>query len=38
MRDDTLKGGKNMGIPALVEILARDSAAANDWLTSMART
>ena len=35
MRDDTLKGGKNMGIPALVEILARDSAAANDWLTSM---
>ena len=34
MRDDTLKGGKNMGIPALVEILARDSAAANDWLTS----
>ena len=25
MRDDTLKGGKNMGIPALVEILARDS-------------
>jgi len=34
MRDDTLKGGKNMGIPALVEILAKDSAAANDWLIS----
>ena len=35
MRDDTLKGGKNMGIPALVEILAKDSAAANDWMTSL---
>jgi hypothetical protein len=35
MRDDTLKGGKNMGIPALVEILARESAAANDWMTSL---
>jgi fumarate reductase flavoprotein subunit len=34
MRDDTLKGGKNMGVPALVEILARESAAANDWITS----
>jgi fumarate reductase flavoprotein subunit len=35
MRDDTLKGGKNMGIPALVEILAKDSAAANEWMTSL---
>jgi fumarate reductase flavoprotein subunit len=35
MRDDTLKGGKNVGVPALVEILARDSAAANEWMTSL---
>ena len=35
MRDDTLKGGKNMGVPALVEILAKDSAAANEWMTSL---
>jgi fumarate reductase flavoprotein subunit len=35
MRDDTLKGGKNMGIPELVEILAKESAAANDWMTSL---
>jgi fumarate reductase flavoprotein subunit len=35
MRDDTLKGGNNKGIPALVEILAKESAAANDWMTSL---
>jgi fumarate reductase flavoprotein subunit len=31
--DDTLKGGKNRGNPKLVEILAKESAAANDWIT-----
>src|SRR5262245_39778992 len=35
MRDDTLKGGKNRGKPELVEILAKDSAAANEWMTSL---
>src|SRR3974390_955621 len=34
MRDDTLKGGKNRGVPALVEILAKESASAADWMTS----
>lgn len=34
MRDDTIKSGKNMSNPALVEILAKESAAAIDWLTS----
>ena len=34
MYDDTLKGGKNRGAPALVEILAKESASANDWITS----
>ena len=35
MRDDTLKGGKNRGNLALVEILAKDSAAAADWMVSL---
>jgi len=35
MYDDTLKGGQNRGIPALVEILARSSAASLDWLVSL---
>ena len=35
MRDDSLKGGKNIGIPTLVEILAKESAPALDWLVSM---
>ena len=35
MRDDTLKGGKNLGVPAFVEILAKNSAAAVDWLVSL---
>ena len=34
MYEDTLKGGKNRGVPALVEILAKELAAANDWMTS----
>jgi fumarate reductase flavoprotein subunit len=34
MYEDTLKGGKNRGDKTLVEILAKDSAAANDWMTS----
>ncbi len=34
MYDDTIKGGKNRGIPALVEILAKNSADAVDWLVS----
>jgi fumarate reductase flavoprotein subunit len=33
MYDDTLKGGKNRGNPKLVENLAKESAAANDWVT-----
>ena len=35
MYEDTLKGGKNRGNPALVEILAKDSAAANEWMGSL---
>jgi fumarate reductase flavoprotein subunit len=35
MYEDTLKGGKNRGVPALVEILAKESAAANEWMTSL---
>jgi fumarate reductase flavoprotein subunit len=34
MYEDTLKGGKNRGNPALVEILAKDSASANEWMGS----
>ena len=34
MYEDTLKGGQNRGIPALVEILAKNSAASLDWLVS----
>lgn len=35
MMDDTLKGGKNLARPELVEILARNSASSIDWLTSV---
>jgi fumarate reductase (cytochrome) len=35
MYEDTLKGGKNRGIPALVEILAKQSASAADWIVSL---
>jgi fumarate reductase flavoprotein subunit len=35
MYDDTLKGGKNRGTPALVEILAKNSAGAADWMVSL---
>jgi fumarate reductase flavoprotein subunit len=34
MFDDTMKGGHMMGDPALVEILAKESASANQWMTS----
>jgi fumarate reductase flavoprotein subunit len=34
MYEDTFKGGQNRGIPALVEILAKNSAASLDWLVS----
>ena len=35
MYEDTMKGGKNTSDPCLVKILAKDSAAAVDWLTSL---
>jgi fumarate reductase flavoprotein subunit len=35
MRDDTLKGGKNLGEPALVELLARNSAASVAYLEQL---
>lgn len=35
MFDDTMKGGKNIGDPALVEILAKNSSASVDWLDSL---
>ncbi|MCE1229976.1 MAG: flavocytochrome c, partial [Firmicutes bacterium] len=35
MYDDTLKGGKNMGDPALVRILADQSAASVAWLQGL---
>jgi len=35
MYDDTMKGGKNLGDPALVEILAKQSSASIDWLLSV---
>jgi fumarate reductase flavoprotein subunit len=35
MRDDTLKGGKNLGEPALVELLARNSAASVAYLEKL---
>ena len=35
MYEDTMKGGKNRGIPELVEILAKNSSASVDWLTSI---
>ena len=34
MFDDTMKGGKNINNPELVEILARQSSASVDWLLS----
>ena len=35
MISDTMKGGRNLNDPALVEILAEKSSASVDWLTSM---
>ncbi len=35
MFDDTLKGGKNMARPELVEILAKNSSSSIDYLTSL---
>jgi fumarate reductase flavoprotein subunit len=35
MKEDTLKGGKNRGNPELVEILAKGSASANEWMVSL---
>lgn len=35
MYDDTMKGGKNINDPALVEVLAKNSAASVDWLSSI---
>ncbi|OPY88999.1 MAG: Fumarate reductase flavoprotein subunit precursor [Syntrophus sp. PtaU1.Bin208] len=35
MYEDTMKGGKNISDPDLVKILAKGSAAAVDWLTSI---
>jgi len=35
MYDDTMKGGYNRGIPALVEVFAKNSAASLDWLVSL---
>ncbi len=35
MYQDTMKGGKNMGDPALVRILAQNSSGSVDWLTAI---
>jgi fumarate reductase flavoprotein subunit len=35
MAQDTLVGGKNLGDPALVDILAQNSAGSVEWLTSL---
>lgn len=35
MYQDTMKGGKNMNDPELVKILAKNSSASVDWLTSL---
>ncbi|MGZ8230558.1 MAG: flavocytochrome c [Burkholderiales bacterium] len=35
MFDDTFKGGQKLARPALVQILARDSASSIDWLTGL---
>lgn len=35
MYEDTMKGGKNINDPALAGILAKNSAASVDWLTSI---
>ena len=35
MRDDTLKGGRNLNVPRFVEILAKNSADGVDWLVSL---
>lgn len=35
MFEDTMKGGKDRGVPELVEILARNSSGSIDWLTGI---
>ena len=35
MYEDTMKGGRNSNDPALVEILAKSSAASVDWMTGL---
>ncbi|WP_168205865.1 flavocytochrome c [Geobacter sp. FeAm09] len=35
MYQDTMKGGGNIGDPALVRVLAKESAGSVDWLTSL---
>jgi fumarate reductase flavoprotein subunit len=35
MYEDTMKGGRNRGVPALVEILAKNSAASVDWMAGL---
>jgi fumarate reductase flavoprotein subunit len=35
MYDDTLKGGGNRNVPALVEVLAKNSAGSVDWLDAI---
>jgi fumarate reductase flavoprotein subunit len=35
MYDDTMKGGRNINVPALVEVLAKNSSSSIDWLTSI---
>jgi len=35
MFEDTMKGGQNLNDPALVKILAKNSAGSIDWLTSL---
>lgn len=35
MYEDTMKGGRERNIPELVEVLAKDSSASIDWLTSV---
>ena len=35
MYEDTVKGGKHLAKPELVEILAKNSASSIDWLTSI---
>ncbi|HAL85512.1 MAG TPA: flavocytochrome c [Deferribacteraceae bacterium] len=35
MYEDTMKGGKYMNVPALAEVLAKNSSSSIDWLTSV---